>query len=119
MTSTRFEDVECWQLAHAWLLRVYRLTEAFPRTEQFGLTSQLRRAAISIPANFAEGKKRSIADKVRFYNIAQGSLEACRYYLIFAGDLGYGETNELRGELDRISRVLASYMRATVKKGAP
>jgi four helix bundle protein len=56
------------------------------------MVSQLRSAAVSIPANFAEGfKKRGLADKVRFYNIAQGSLEESRYYLILSRDLGYGD----------------------------
>ena len=88
MASKTFQDVEVWQRAHKWVLAVYRLTEGFPKQEMFGLTSQLRRAAISVPANFAEGfKKLGIPDKLRFYNIAQGSLEECRYYLILANDL--------------------------------
>ncbi len=79
MTSKTFQDVEVWQRAHKWVLAVYRLTEGFPKQEMFGLTSQLRRAAVSVPANFAEGfKKVGIADKLRFCNIAQGSLEECR-----------------------------------------
>ena len=90
MKSRTFEDVELWRKAHAWVLATYRFTEAFPKHELFGLTSQLRRAAVSVPANFAEGfKKRGLADKIRFYNIAQGSLEECRYYLILARDLRY------------------------------
>ena len=79
----------------------------------FGVTSQLRRAAISVPANFVEGfKKTGKADKLRFYNIAQGSLEECRYYLILAKDLGYGDTQELAADLETISRMLEAYMRA-------
>lgn len=78
----------------------------------FGLTSQLRRAAVSIPANFAEGfKKMGMPDKLRFYNIAQGSLEECRYYLILARDLQYADTDELSGDLDIISKMLEAYMR--------
>ena len=97
MTSKTFEDVEIWQKAHAWVLQIYRLTENFPKQEMFGLTSQLRCAAISIPANFAEGfKKVSLADKLRFYNIAQGSLEERRYYLILARDLNYGDVSHLK-----------------------
>ena len=72
MTAKSFEDVEVWRKAHAWVLAVYRFTEQFPKHELFGLTSQLRRAAVSVPANVAEGfKKRGHADKLRFYNIAQ------------------------------------------------
>jgi four helix bundle protein len=96
MNARTFEDVEVWRKAHAWVLGVYRLTESFPKQELFGLTSQLRRAAISVPANLAEGfKKRGLSDKIRFYNIAQSSLEECRYYLILARDLNYGDTHAL------------------------
>lgn len=107
-----FEDVEVWKKAHQFVLGVYRLSEVFPKHELFGVTSQLRRAAISIPANFAEGfRKTGKADKLRFYNIAQGSLEECRYYLRLVSDLNYATTNELRMELEEISKMLTSYMR--------
>jgi four helix bundle protein len=77
-----FTDVTVWKKAHQWVLATYRFSETFPRHELFGLTSQVRRAAVSIPANFAEGyKKRTPRDKARFFNIAQGSIEECRYYL--------------------------------------
>jgi len=113
MASRGFEDVEVWQRAHRWILDIYRLTDEFPRQEMFGLTSQLRRAAVSVPANFAEGfKKNSNADKLRFYNIAQGSSEECRYYLILASDLGYGDTRQLTADLEIVTRMLAAYMRA-------
>ena len=95
------------------MLGVYRFTEQFPRHELFGLTSQLRRAAVSVPANFAEGfKKRSYADKLRFYNIAQGSLEECRYYFILARDLNYGDSSSLGSAAEEISKMLDSYMRS-------
>lgn len=75
MFAKSFEDVEIWRKSHAWVLKIYRLSTDFPKHEIYGLTSQLRRAAVSVPANFAEGfKKASKADKIRFYNIAQGSL---------------------------------------------
>jgi four helix bundle protein len=93
--------------------RIYKLTENFPKHELFGLTSQLRRAAVSVPANFAEGFKRhGLNEKLRFYNIAQASLEECRYYLILARDLKYGETTNLNTELEIVSKLLESYMRA-------
>jgi four helix bundle protein len=65
MASKTFEDVEVWQKAHRWVLDIYKFSENFPKQEMFGLTSQLRRAAISIPANFAEGfKKAGLSDQV-------------------------------------------------------
>lgn len=113
MPAKRFEDVDIWKKAHHFVLNVYRLTERSPKHEIFGLTSQFRRAAVSIPANFAEGfKKRGSADKLRFYNIAQGSLEECRYYLILARDLKYGETSELAAQIDEVGRMLAGYVAA-------
>ena len=100
-----------WQRAHQFVLAVYRATEGFPRQEAYGLTSQLRRAAVSIPANIAEGfKKRGRPDKSRFLNIAQGSLEECRYYLILARDLNYANTEQLNEQLVEISKLLGSYL---------
>jgi four helix bundle protein len=112
--SRSFEDVELWKKAHAWVLEIYRFTETFPKHELFGLTSQLRRAAVSVPGNFAEGfRKVSRADKVRFYNIAQGSLEESRYYLILARDLNYGNPEPLINSANEIGRMFASYARST------
>lgn len=105
-----FRDLIVWQKAHQWVLWVYRYSEDFPKQERYGLTSQLRRAAVSVPANIAEGfKKRGYADKNRFLNIAQGSLEESRYYLILAEDLSYGSTEEGMTRLEEVSRLLESY----------
>lgn len=99
-----------WQQAHQFVLAVYRFTEGFPRHEIYGLTNQFRRAAVSIAANIAEGfKKRGTNDKARFLNIAQGSLEECRYYCLLAHDLGYGDTIDLLSQLESVSRLLTSY----------
>ena len=88
--SHSFRDLECWQKAHEFVLAVYRVTKQFPEDERYGLTLQFRRAAVSIAANIAEGyKKLSKADKLRFMNIAQGSLEECRYYIILSLDIEY------------------------------
>jgi len=112
--SKRFTDLTVWQKAHSFVLSIYRQTTSFPKTEIYGLTSQLRRAAVSIPANIAEGfKKRSGAEKVRFImNIAQGSSEECRYHLILANDLRYANTEGLSNQLDEVSRLLAAYSNA-------
>ena len=105
-----FRDLIVWQKAHEFVLTVYRLTETFPKEERYGLTSQLRRAAVSIPANIAEGfKKRSKLDKARFMNIGEGSVEECRYYLILSKDLGYGDTKQLMGLLEEVSKLLRAY----------
>src|SRR5262245_50937790 len=88
--SRTFQDLIVWRKAHEFVLAVYRVSASFPKHETFGLTSQLRRAAVSIPANIAEGfVKRGKPDKARLMNVAQGSLEDARYYLILANDLGY------------------------------
>jgi four helix bundle protein len=109
--SATFEQLIVWQKAHAFVLQAYKYTARFPREEMYCLASQLRRAAISIPANIAEGfKKNGKADKLRFYNIAQGSLEECRYYLILATDLKYGDTTSFMNLLEEVSRLLEAYM---------
>ncbi|MEN8724354.1 MAG: four helix bundle protein [Lentimonas sp.] len=109
-TVQTFEDLIVWQTVHAFVLCVYRMTVSFPKTEVYGLTSQFRRVAVSIAANIAEGfRKRGNADKARFFNIAQGSLEECRYYLILTNDLEYGEVAEPRDLLNETSKLLHSY----------
>jgi four helix bundle protein len=113
MPARSFEDVEVWKKAHVFVLDVYRLSEQFPKHELYGLTSQFRRAAVSIPANIAEGfGKATKPDKLRFYSIAQGSVEECRYYLILARDLDYGGTGVLREKIGEVSKMLGGYMSA-------
>jgi four helix bundle protein len=105
-----FRDVLAWQRAHALVLSVYRLSEGFPRHELFGLTGQLRRAAVSVAANIAEGfTRQGDPDKLRFLNLARGSLEECRYYLILCRDLGYGDPTDAEAGLEEASRLLARY----------
>jgi four helix bundle protein len=111
--ATRFEDWVVWQKAHQFVLAAYRLSRTFPRSETYGLSSQFRRAAVSIAANIAEGfKKRGKADKLRFYNMAQGSIEASRYYLILAKDLEYGDISESSQWLEEVSKLLEAYSQA-------
>lgn len=109
--AKNFHDLIVWQKSHKFVLEVYRITGEFPKNEIYGLTSQFRRAAISVPANIAEGfKKKGKADKARFLNIAQGSLEECRYYLILSKDLGYSDSTKLLVQLSEISKILQAYM---------
>ena|GEM_PF-310980 len=113
-------DPSPWQKAHELVLSVYRLTAAFPKEEVFCLTSQMRRAALSVPANIAEGfKKRGRQDKLRSLNVAQGSLEELRYYLIVTADLGYGETQQHEEAFDRVGRLLAGYIKAIARDSSP
>lgn len=113
-----FQNVIAWQKAHDFVLAVYKITRAFPDEERFGLTSQFRRAAASIEANIAEGyKKLSKADKLRFFNIAQGSLEECRDYIILSQDLGFIHSdafNELYTKIESASRFLNSYCQGII-----
>ena len=103
-----FEQLDVWQAAHALVLEIYRFTRKLPRDERFGLVDQMRRAAVSVPANIAEGfKRRSAKDKARFYNISQASLEELRYYLILCQDLGYRQLeDELSDRVTPIARML-------------
>jgi four helix bundle protein len=97
---------------------MYKLTACFPKEETYGLKSQMRRAGVSIPANLAEGfKKRGKRDKVRFLNIAQGSVEESRYYLILTRDLGYADTGTLRKTLEEVSCLLEKYYTAITASG--
>ncbi len=108
--SQSFREVLVWQKAHALTLAIYRLTDTFPHHEQFALTSQLRRAASSVPANFTEGFRKSThPEKLRFYNIAQASADECLYHLILAHDLGYANTTDLQSSLEEVSRLLQGY----------
>jgi four helix bundle protein len=108
-----FQDLLVWQKAHRFVLAVYALTAAFPKPETYGLSLQMRRASVSIPANIAEGfRRRGKPDKARFMNIAEGSIEECRYFPILTKDLGYGDTNKLSAALEEVSRLLCAYTAA-------
>lgn len=115
MTRT-FENIVAWQKAHQFVVEIYKTTRTFPDYERYGLCSQFQRAAVSIAANIAEGyKKLSKSDKLRFFNISQGSLEECRYYCLLSRDLGYIDEDKFQ-ELVQII-IEASYMLNTYIKG--
>jgi four helix bundle protein len=114
-----FRDLLVWRKAHEFVLTVYEFTAGFPKQETYGLAVQMRRAAVSIPANIVEGfRRRGKADKARFMNLAEGSLEECRYYLILAHDLGYGDTTKLESTLEEVSRMLSAYAAAILTPGS-
>ncbi len=117
--AKEFRDLVMWQKAHGLVLCIYGLSRTFPKHELYGLTSQIRRAAVSVPANIAEGfKKRTVAEKIRYLNISQGSLEECRYFLILIEDLGYAETKDALKKLEEVSKILESYIRGTKRNFA-
>ena len=111
--AKNFTDLIVWQKAHKFVLDVYLFTAKFPREEIYTLTSQFRPAAVSIAANIAEGfKKKSNKDKIRFYDISQGSVEEGKYYLILSNDLKYGETRQLSELITEVSKILDAYIAA-------
>ena len=109
--SKKFTDLLVWQKSHQFVLKIYKATSYFPKEEIYGPTSQIRRASVSIPANIAEGfVKRGTNDKIRYYNIAQGSLEEVKYYLILIHDLEYSNTIELKEFANEIGKLLNGYI---------
>lgn len=111
-----FQNILAWQKAYDFVLDVYKYTKSFPESEKYGLISQFQRAAVSIIANIAEGyKKIGKADKLRFMNISQGSLEECRCYVILSRDLGYIDNevyNILYSKIEEASKLLNGYCKA-------
>lgn len=111
--AKKFTDLIVWQKAHKLVLEVYKATKTFPKEELYELTSQFRRAAVSIPANIAEGfRKNGKPDKARFLNIAQDSLEEVKYYLILSKDLGYLENKFMEELSEEVSKLLDAYLKA-------
>jgi four helix bundle protein len=118
MKPFSFESIIAWQKAHQFTKMVYLVTKDFPEDERFGLTSQFRRAAVSIGANIAEGyKKLSKVDKLRFFNISQGSLAECMNYIILSRDIGYmddSDYNILHKMAEEVARLLSAYSNGVI-----
>ena len=110
-----FEDLLVWQRAHSIVLTIYRVTKTYPHDEKFGLVNQIRRSAVSICSNLAEGNKKSTKDYLRFISISIGSLEETRYHLILSRDLGYCRNEDFKylyAELDEVGRMLSGLVRS-------
>jgi len=87
---THFNEINAWQKAHELTLEIYEISQHFPKEELFCLTNQIRRCAISVPSNIAEGfARKSKIESLRFYNISEGSLEELKYQLLLSRDLKY------------------------------
>jgi four helix bundle protein len=115
----RFTELAVWQRSHALVLQVYRFSKSFPSDERYGLTSQLRRAALSVPTNIAEGSRRqSNQEYARFLNIAEASLVEAEYLLMVSRDLGYLAPDSAKATLDELSEIarMLSSLRSKVER---
>ena len=115
---SHFQQLEVWRESHKLVLMVYQVTKGFPGDERFALVSQMRRAAVSIPANIAEGfKRRGIQDKIRFYNISEGSLEELKYFFILSKDLDYiSSSDDLMAQAETAGRLLNGLIASTERR---
>lgn len=116
MSAKTFQDILAWQRAHAFALAIYRATESFPKSELFGLVSQMRRAVVSVASNIVEGFTRtSKNDALHFYTIAEGSLEESKYQLLLARDLGYlseAQYSDLLSIAEEVGRLLNGWAKS-------
>jgi four helix bundle protein len=112
-----YKDLEVWQKAIAVVSEIYRLTSSFPESEKFGITNQMRRAAVSIPSNIAEGSARHhVADFIHFLRIADGSAAELETQLIISEKLGFvTDTEKLAQEIIVIRRMLAALIKSLRK----
>ena len=113
-----FRQLETWQEAHKLVLMMYQVTKKLRGEERFGLVAQMRRAAVSVPGNVAEGfKRRGIQDKIRFYDISEGSLEELKYFFILSKDLGYISSDaDLMAQSETVGRLLNGLIASTERR---
>jgi four helix bundle protein len=108
-----FRKLKVWEKAHQLALAVYKVTKSFPKEELYGLTSQIRRASMSIPTNIAEGcGQNTDAPLARFLQIAMGSASETEYQLLLARDLEFlsNEYQQLHNDVTEVKRMLTSFM---------
>jgi len=114
-----FHELLVWQKSHILVLEVYGVTRLFPRDELYILVPQIRRAAISIPANIVEGfRRKSLKDSLNFYRMADASLEELKYHLFLAKDLKYIDQinyNKLVGSCDEVGKLLTGWIQSQQK----
>lgn len=120
MATQSFEQLIVWQKAHQYVLSIYRITKQYPKEEIFSLVNQMRRAATSITANIAEGYILiGSKEKLRFYNISQGSLEETRNFIFLSKDLDYISEEDkklLSNQTSEISRLLNAYCKGIINE---
>ncbi|MDR0565473.1 MAG: four helix bundle protein [Prevotellaceae bacterium] len=111
-----FEELIVWQKSYSFTIAVYQHTKNFPKEERYGITSQLRSAATSVPANITEGYKRlGKADKLRFFNYAEASLDECKFFIRLSFDLEYldiAAKTDLDSRSEEIGRLLTAYCKS-------
>ena len=111
-----YRKLNVWQKAHGLAMQIYSVTKSFPKEEVFGVTSQMRRAALSVPANIVEGYARSSQkEKLQFYSIARGSLTELEYFIDFSTDFGYlsdKQYKELKASRDEVGRLLHGFIKS-------
>jgi four helix bundle protein len=116
MTITKFIDLNTWKEAHKLVLQTYKLTDDFPRKEQFSLTDQMRRAVVSISSNIAEGFTRfGSKEKKQFYFIAKASLTELENQLLISKDVGYinsSQLKELFGQTEIVGKMLTGLIKS-------
>lgn len=112
------KDLEVWKKSMSFVTTVYKLTQGFPKEEIYGLSNQMRRAAVSVPSNIAEGAARaSVKEFIQFLHIALGSLSELETQIMIAGNLGFpGDTNELTGEIGVLRKLLIGLIYSLKKR---
>lgn len=115
-----FHDLEIWKLSHLLVLEIYNISKMFPKQEDFRITSQLIRAAYSVPSNIAEGMGRySKKEFINFLTISRGSVEECKYFLLLARDLGYLTSliyDDLTSKYDSLGKMINSLINSLKRK---